>query len=107
MIGTKHTIEEAKSIGDKLGLNWKRVKPDTLKAGMDVEEEHNDNNPIDNVNPNVAKGDKKKIAKIAIAHIGEIPDYYKRLEKMEGEGKKNILKKIIKTYGKNNKSSEN
>ena len=39
--------------------------------GMDVEEEHED----------VTHGDKLKTAKIAAAHLKEIPDYYDRLKK--------------------------
>ena len=100
MIGDKHTTEEAYKIGKKLGLSWNKIKPDVLKQGMDVEEEHNDNNLIDKVNPNIAHGDLKKVAKIAIAHIGELPDYYDRLEKMEdaGEKKYNKKKEIIKKH---------
>ena len=109
MIGDKHTTREAYNIGKKLGLSWNKIKPDVLKQGMDVEEEHNDNKPIDRVSPNIAKGDMTKVAKIAIAHIGEIPTYYDRLEKMEDEGhskkgkeeemenkKKVIIKKHLK-----------
>ena len=97
----KHTTKEALDIGKKLGLTWKKVKPETLRQGMDVEEEHNHDKPTDSVNTNVAHGDMNKVAKIAIVHLGEMPDYYTRLEKMEKEGKKNIIRNQIKRYGNN------
>ena len=68
---------------------------------MDVEEEHNEDEPVDTVNPNVVHGDKSKLAKIAIAHIGEMPNYYDKLKIMEGdEGKKEIIKKHLRKNSK-------
>jgi len=55
-----------------------------LKAGQDVEMEHGKVDPETDV---IGK-DKKKARKIALAHIKEIPDYYRRLHKMEKKGKK-------------------
>lgn len=42
-----------------------------VKMGLEVEKEHDD----------VTHGDKMKIAKIAAAHLKEVPDYYKKLKK--------------------------
>lgn len=42
-----------------------------VESGLDVEKEHQD----------VTKGDKMKTAKIAAAHLKEVPDYYKKLKK--------------------------
>jgi len=89
-----YTTKDAKTIGDKLGLKWKTIKPNVLNKGMDVEEEHNEDKSVDGVNPNIIHGDTKKIAKIALAHLGETPDYYKRLKVVES--KKEIIKKAVK-----------
>lgn len=98
-----YTTEDASKIGNKLGLKWKQIKPQALSKGMDVEEEHNDNEKIDGVNPNVIHGDTKKVAKIAIAHLGESPDYYKKLKVIED--KKELIKNRIKSnVYKNTKS---
>jgi hypothetical protein len=42
-----------------------------VDMGLEVEKEHDD----------VTKGDKVKRAKIASAHLREVPDYYKKLKK--------------------------
>jgi hypothetical protein len=44
-----------------------------FKAGMRVETEHK----------NVTKGDPVKTAKIVIAHLKEVPNYYTKLKKVE------------------------
>lgn len=49
--------------------------------GLAVELEHGTGDP----ETNVTNGDEVMIAKIAWAHLKEIPDYYTRLLKMEKE----------------------
>jgi len=84
MTTKKHfTAEEAKKIGNKLGIKWKEFNVDQFKRGMDVELEHgtvNSNTNVTNDNPIIT-------GKIALAHLNEFPDYYDRLEKMEEEAK--------------------
>lgn len=46
-----------------------------FKAGMATELEHKD----------VTKGDPVKTAKIVVAHLKEVPDYYTKLKKVEGK----------------------
>lgn len=60
--------EESKKIYDKLGYDF---CPKQFHIGMNVELEHND----------VTDGDLIKTAKIAAAHIREVPDYYTLLKK--------------------------
>jgi len=78
----KHfTAEEAKKIGEKLGIKWDRFDVDQFRRGMDVELEHGLCDPETNVT-----GDDPLITgKIALAHLNEFSDYYDRLEKLEEE----------------------
>ena len=75
------TAEEAKAIGEKLGLKWDKFDVDQFRRGMDVELEHGTRDSL----TNVTNDDHLMIGKIALAHLNEFPDYYDRLEKMERE----------------------
>ena len=75
------TAEEAKVIGEKLGLRWDKFDVDQFKKGMEVELEHGSRDSL----TNVTNGDPLITGKIALAHLNEFPDYYDRLEKMEKE----------------------
>ena len=75
------TTEEAKAIGEKLGLKWDKFDVDQFRRGMDVELEHGSRDSL----TNVTNGDPLITGKIALAHLSEFPDYYDRLEKMEKE----------------------
>lgn len=80
----KHfSSDEAREIGEKIGINFTEVKFDleSFRYGMDVELEHGNEYDLTNVtddNPVVT-------GKIAWAHLREYPDYYQRLEKLEKE----------------------
>ena len=79
----KHfTAEEAKKIGEQLGIDWTKFDVEQFRMGMDVELEHG---TVDS-NTNVTNDDPLMTGKIALAHLNEFPDYYTRLEKMEKEG---------------------
>jgi len=78
----KHvTADEAKEIGEKLGIKWDTFDVDQFRRGMDVELEHGSRDPA----TNVTHDDLLMTGKIALAHLTEFPDYYDRLEKMEKE----------------------
>lgn len=74
--------EEAKEIGEKLGISWDKWDIEQFRRGMDVELEHGTVDP----NTNVSNDDPLTTGKITLAHLNEIPDYYDRLDKMEKEG---------------------
>ena len=76
------TNEEAKQIGEQLGIKWDKFDVDQFRRGMNVELEHGMRDP----NTNVSNDDPLITGKIALAHLNEMRDYYDRLEKMEKEG---------------------
>ncbi len=84
--GGKITAEEARRIGEEIGIDWSSSPFDVeqLRAGMDVELEHGLHDPA----TNVTDDDPTVTAKIALAHLNEFPDYYTRLERMEEEAKR-------------------
>ncbi|MCK5149991.1 hypothetical protein KAJ87_03640 [Candidatus Pacearchaeota archaeon] len=75
----KFTTEQAKEIGEKLGIKFDKFDIEQFRRGMDVELEHG---TIDS-NTNVSNDDPMITGKIALAHLNEFPDYYTRLDKME------------------------
>ena len=78
------TIEQAREIGEKLGIDWNRWDVEQFRMGLNIELEHGMINP-----PTDITGDDPILTgKIALAHLNEFPDYYTRLEKMEGEAEK-------------------
>ena len=67
------TLVQAKRVGDRLKVNWKKVDLNQFRLGLRAELEHKD----------VTKGNLLLTGKIALAHLKEFPDYYTRLKKME------------------------
>ena len=78
------TKEQAKEIGENLGINWSKFNTEQFRMGLDVELEHG----IIDSRTNVSNNDSLITGKIALAHLIEFPDYYNRLEKMETEAEK-------------------
>ena len=82
MTSKKHfTNEEARQIGEKLGIDWSKFDVDQYRMGLDVELEHGLVDP----HTNVTNDDPIVTGKIALAHLNEFSDYYIRLDKMEKE----------------------
>ena len=75
------TAEEAKEIGEQLGIDWTEFDVEQFRMGMDVELEHGLSDPA----TNVTDDDPLMTGKIALAHLNEFGDYYTRLEIMERE----------------------
>ena len=75
------TSEEAKAVGDELGIKWDRFDVDQFRRGMGIELEHGTRDS----KTNVTDDDPILTGKIALAHLNEFPDYYDRLEKLEKE----------------------
>ena len=78
------TSEEARRVGDDIGVDWSRFDLDQFRLGMDVEFEHGSHDP----QTNVTDDDPIVTGKIALAHMKEFPDYYERLEQMEAEAER-------------------
>ena len=75
------TTEQAKQIGDQIGVDWNKIDVEQFRKGITVEFEHGTIDP----NTNVTNDDLINTGKIALAHLNELPDYYDRLAKIEEE----------------------
>jgi uncharacterized protein DUF5661 len=78
------TADEARRVGDEIGVDWTRFDLEQFRAGMDVELEHGSHDP----QTNVTDDDPIVTGKIALAHMKEFPDYYTRLEQMERDAER-------------------
>ncbi len=79
----KVDAEEARSVGEQIGIDWGAAPFDVeqFRIGMEVEFEHGSHDP----RTNVTDDDPVITGKIAWAHLNEFADYYTRLQKMEAE----------------------
>jgi len=81
----KHfTTDEARNVGEALGIDWSKFDVEQFRMGINVELEHGTRD----LNTNVTNDDPIMTGKIALAHLNEFPDYYTRLEKLEKEAEK-------------------
>lgn len=82
------TLDEARRIGEQLGISWDSspFDPDQFRQGLDVELEHGSQDPA----TDVTHDDPLFTGKIALAHLNEFPDYYTRLDRMETEAKQEL-----------------
>ena len=61
--------EEARRVGDAIGVDWTRFELEQFRAGMDVEFEHGSHDP----QTDVTGDDPIVTGKIALAHMKEFP----------------------------------
>lgn len=73
--------DEAKQIGESIGIDFAKVDLEEFRKGLNVELEHGAHDE----QTNVTGDDYMMTGKIAWAHLKELPDYYTRLAIMEGE----------------------
>ncbi len=80
------TAEEARRVGEEIGIDWATAPFDVeqFRSGLDVELEHGLHDPA----TNVTDDEPSVTGRIALAHLNEFPDYYTRLERMEEEAKR-------------------
>ena len=78
---TQFSNDEARRIGDALGITWQQFDVEQFQVGLNVEMEHGSHDP----ETNVTNDDPLLTGKIAWAHLKEFSDYYTRLMAMEQE----------------------
>jgi len=84
MATAKFSTDAASALGAQIGITWATSPFDVeqFRMGMDIELEHGSHDP----ETDVTHDDPVLTAKIAWAHLKEMPDYYSRLAIMEAEG---------------------
>lgn len=88
-INKEFTEEQAKEIGDKLKIDWKKYPLEEFVMGMNEELEHRD----------ITHGDPIETAKIVIAHLKEDKHYYSKLKNLAEKGDENMRPININFYG--------
>jgi hypothetical protein len=73
------TEDDARRIGEEIGIDWNETDFEQFRMGLEVELEHGTRDS----QTNVTDDDPAMTGKIALAHLKEIPDYYTRLDEME------------------------
>jgi hypothetical protein len=73
------TTTEAKRIGEKLGIDWKKIELKQFRLGLNAELADGTYNSI----TNFASDDPILIGKVVRTHLNEAPDYYTRWAQME------------------------
>lgn len=79
----RFSLDEAREIGDTLGIDWSRIDVEQFRTGLDVELEHGSLSP----QTDVTGDDPLLTGKIALAHLNEFSDYYVRLSRMEEQAR--------------------
>lgn len=79
----KFSKNEAKEIGDKIGVNWDEIDLNEFRMGLSVELEHGKLCS----KTNITDDNEEMTGKIAHIHLIELKNYYTLLHKMEKKGK--------------------
>jgi len=93
---TKHkpfTVAEAKTIGDKLGINWEAFDVKQFRRGLNAEVADGTYNPV----THFASDDPILIGKVVRAHLNECPDYYTDWAQREKEAEREYGRKRTNT----------
>src|SRR5436309_15932723 len=77
------TEEQARAVGQRIGIDWSAgdVDLEQFRMGLAVELEHGTQDPA----TDETHDDDTTTGQIALAHLKEIGDYYTRLDEMERE----------------------
>ena len=76
--------EQARKIGESIGVDFDKYDLEEFRMGLEVEQEHGEHDD----STGVTEGSWRIVGQIAWAHIKEIDDYYTRLKQMEVGAKK-------------------
>lgn len=82
------TPEDARAIGERIGILWDHAtfSVEQFMEGLEVELEHGSRSPL----TDVTHDDPLATGRIAFAHLIEAPDYYTRLARMEHEAEEEL-----------------
>lgn len=91
----KVTKNQAKKLGKHFNINFDIIDLEEWTYGLNVELEHGKKFGIIT---NITNNNLIMTGQIAIAHLIEFPDYYKRLKKMESSAEKYWNNKKINIF---------
>lgn len=71
-------LDEAKHIGDTLGIPWDKFGVEQFTMGLNIEFKHARRNPT----TDPTRDEPMATGRIVLTHLGEMPDYYTQLAVM-------------------------
>lgn len=80
----RFTMDEAKQIGDALGIRWTTFDIRQFALGLNVESDDRRSG----LGTDVTLDDPMLTGKRALTHLNEIPDYYTQLAAMDGKAER-------------------
>lgn len=83
--GKTFSTEQAREIGDKLGVDWATIDLNEFTEGLAEEHEHAD----------TVEGDLDTMANIALDHLKEDPQYYSKLKGVFSKFDGAVLEKMV------------
>jgi len=84
--------EDVKAVGERLGVDFSKIDFEEFEKGYAIELEHGSKDP----ETNITEDDPELTAKIAWAHLKELPNYYTLLAEMEEKAKrKNVREEEV------------
>lgn len=85
------STEQAQVLGKTVGIDFNLIDIEEFRKGLSIELEHG----TAHLETNITDDSEIVTAKIAWAHLIEIPDYYTRLLKMEKEAEAEQNSKLL------------
>lgn len=80
----KFSKADALNVGNKLGINWKKISFNQFYIGINIELEHG--LKYKRYGTNITNDNPTMTGKIALIHIIEVKDYYTRLKRYVDPG---------------------
>ena len=82
------TLEDARRIGDRLGVDWDAIDPAELRRGIEVEVEQDDGGSDDGGDDLLSAG------RVAWLRLREVPDFYTRLDELAAAAEKHRARRF-------------
>jgi len=91
--GRRLTLEDARRIGDRLGVDWDAIDPAELRRGIEVEIEQAGGAAVDTTAADTGD-DLLSAGRVAWLRLREVPDFYTRLDELAAAAEKHRVRRF-------------
>jgi hypothetical protein len=91
--GRRLTLEDARRIGDRLGVDWDAIDPAELRRGIEVEIEQAGGAAVDTT-ADATGDDLLSAGRVAWLRLREVPDFYTRLDELAAAAEKHRVRRF-------------
>jgi len=96
--GRRLTLEDARRIGDRLGVDWDAIDPAELRRGIEVEIEQAGGAAVDTTAVDTTAADTGddllSAGRVAWLRLREVPDFYTRLDELAAAAEKHRVRRF-------------